>query len=220
MLLLLLLLLLLYICVTLTFTVHVTSSHVRGCHYEMCESMLELLVKFSIYFSVYRLLQVVDAVLNTVETTPEKPFEFAAPQLGVRVEDPPLLDEEEFFQPNFTGLLSKISTESSDSMQTDELPLVMVSLASAVLQQNDSSGNGTSTRVAIVIYRSDALFQQRVPLTSTDSLLVRQVGSIILDISLRRNDMVENVESDNNSNIVRPFFMKTTVSELMSWCMY
>ena len=161
-----------------------------------------------------------DAVLNAVETTPEKPFEFAAPQLNVRVEDPPLLDEEEFFQPNLTGLLSKISTESSDSMQTDELPLVMVSLASAVLQQNDSSGNGTSTRVATVIYRSDALFQQRVPLTSTDSSLVRQVDSIILDISLRRNDMMENVESDNNSNIVRPFFMKTTVSELMSWCMY
>ena len=161
-----------------------------------------------------------DTVLNFVKTNSEKPFEFVSPQLDVRVEDPPPPDEEEFFQPNLTGLLSKISNESSDSMQTDELPLVMVSLASAVLQQNDSSGNGTSTRVATVIYRSDALFQQRVPLTSTDSSLVRQVGSIILDISLRRNDMVENVESDNNSNIVRPFFMKTTVSELMSWCMY
>ena len=159
-----------------------------------------------------------DTVLNTVETTPDEPFEFVSPQLGVRVEDPPPLDEEEFFQPNLTGLLSKISTESSDSMQTDELPLVMVSLASAVLQHNDSSGN--RTRIASVIYRSDALFQQRVPLTSTDSSLVRQVGSIILDISLRRNDMVENIESDNNSNIARPFFMKKTVSELMSWCMY
>ena len=31
------------VCVTLTLTVHVTSPHVCGCHYEMCENMLELL---------------------------------------------------------------------------------------------------------------------------------------------------------------------------------
>ena len=157
-----------------------------------------------------------DSVLNTVETTADMPYEFAAPQLGVRVEDAPVLGEAEFFQPSLTGLLNKIRAEAAASMQMNELPPAMVSLLSTILRQSDNSGD--RTRISTVIYGNDALFQQRAPLTSDSGSLQRQVGSIILDITFRRNEMVENIQSDTNSSVVRPFFTKTMVSELVLLC--
>lgn len=160
----------------------------------------------------HRLLHVVDVVLNAVDVTPDNPFEFAAPQFGVRVEELPALNLEDFFQPNVTAIINQIRAESANSMTMVELPLAMVVLSSNVLRQLQSASNsiGNQTRIATVVYATDALFQQRTSPTGRDSL--QQVGSIIVDISLRRNGEVKNVEGPANGNIVRSLFMKTEVS--------
>ena len=60
-------------------------------------------------------------VLNVVKVAPEKPFEFAAPYFGVRVEDPPEdLDDEELFAPNLGTLLSQVMNRTAARMQMEE----------------------------------------------------------------------------------------------------
>ena len=59
------------------------------------------------FWCAYRILRIVDDVLNVVEEVPEKPFEFAAPYFGVQVEEPPEdLDDEKLFAPDLGALLS------------------------------------------------------------------------------------------------------------------
>ena len=160
-----------------------------------------------------RLLELVEEVLNFVEVTPKHPFEFAAPDFGVRVEDPPAeLQEEESFTPNITDLFSLIWNSTAASIQTEEipeLPSAMVSLASSVLHTNDSESR---PQIVVSIYGRDALFQQRQNFTRRIDRESERVGSIVCEISLRQNGKLKTVSSSPNSNVVRPSFMKSRVS--------
>ena len=158
---------------------------------------------------MHRLLTSVDQVLNVVEVTPEQPFEFAAPEFGVRVEDPPdNVEEEGSFTPNIAPLLRDImnSTEGS-TMEMPELPPAMVTLASTLLTVN----NGARPRISTSIFGRDSLFQQRRSFVVRTNRAQEQVGGIILDISLRLNGLVMNVIRPPNSNVVRPSFTKSMV---------
>ena len=77
-------------------------------------------------------------VLDVVEVAPDDPFEFAAPEFGVRVEEPPEdLGEEESFTPNITALLSEIMSSNTGNMRMDtmpEVPPAQVALSSTVLR--------------------------------------------------------------------------------------
>ena len=155
----------------------------------------------------YRLLNFVEDVLNAVEVAPNSPFEFAAPQLSVRVEDPPEdLGEEETFAPNITALLSQIKSSTAGNMQQEEipeLPPAMVTLDSTLLSPDDT---GSKPRVSTSIFASGALFQQR---TNRERV---KVGSIVVDLSLRLGGRVKSVVHPPNSNVVKPTFTKSTVS--------
>ena len=153
-----------------------------------------------------RLLDFVEDVLNVVEVIPDNPFEFAAPQFGVRVEDPPeYLGEEETFAPNITALLSQIKSSTAKNMQQEEipeLPPAMVTLNSTLLSPDDT---GSKPRVSTSVFASGALFQQR------SNREREKVGSIVVDLSLRLGGKVKNVNHPN-SNVVKPTFTKSTVS--------
>ena len=78
-----------------------------------------------------------------MEVTSEDPFEFAAPDFGVRVEDPPEeLREEDYFTPNIAGLLSRIMNITAAKLPMEEmpeLPPAMVNLSSTLLSR-DTTG--------------------------------------------------------------------------------
>ena len=174
-----------------------------------------------------RILEIVEVVLDVVEVAPDKPFEFADTQFGVRVEDPPEdLGEEESFMPNITALLSEIRSNSNGSMKMEqmlpEVPPAQVALSSTLLRPK---GNSSQLRVSTTVFVTDRLFQQRDAFTEKSNLTNQFVGSIILDISVRLDGKVLNVEQSFNSNIVQPEFTKTSVSVLIhcsrisEWCM-
>ena len=147
-----------------------------------------------------------------MEVTPEEPFQFAAPDFGVRVEDPPEdLGEEETFSPNLAVLLSQVMNSTAASMPLEEmpeLPPAMVTLASTLLSRD---ANESRPRLSLAVYGNDALFQQRPSFTSSTNRLRERVGSVIVDLTLRLNNRVLNVEHPPDSNVVRQQFTKSTV---------
>ena len=161
-------------------------------------------------------MEIVEDVLNVVEVMPDKPFEFAAPQFGVRVEDPPQdLGEKESFALNITALLSEIMSSTAGNMRIEQMPEVppaQVTLSSTLLRPKE---NESQLQVSTSMFVTDNLFQQRDVFIRSGNLMGRGVGSIILDISLRLDGKVQNVERSFNSNVVQPQFTKTLVSALV-----
>ena len=163
------------------------------------------------FWCTYRILRIVDDVLNVVKVAPEKPFEFAAPYFGVRVEEPPEdLDDEKLFAPNLGVLLNQVMTSTAASMQMEEIPEVpsaAISLLSTLLRGN----NGTRRLISILVFIRDSLFQERASMTM-DSRTREIVGSIVVDLSLQSGGNVIPIAAPPNSNAVRPRFTKTMVS--------
>ena len=164
------------------------------------------------FWSTYRILRIVDDVLNVVEVAPEKPFEFAAPDFGVRVEEPPEdLDDERLFAPDLGALLSQVMTSTVASMQMEEMPEVpsaAISLSPTLLRRGD---NGMRPRISTSVFVHDSLFQERTSMT-TDNRTREIVGSIVVDLSLRSGGNIIPIAAPSNSNVVRPRFTKTMVS--------
>lgn len=160
-------------------------------------------------------MEIVEEVLNVVKVAPKVPFEFASTQFGVRVEDLPQdMDVGESFSPNITTLLSEIMSSTARSMITEqmpEVPPVQVALSSTVLIPKK---NESQIQVSTSVFVTDSLFQQRDTFVRNNNLMSQGVGSLILDISLRLDGKVQNVEHYFNSNIVQPQFTKTLVSAL------
>ena len=160
-------------------------------------------------------MEIVEDVLDVVEVAPDDPFEFAAPEFGVRVEEPPEdLGEKESFAPNITALLSEIMSSNTGNMRMDtmpEVPPAQVALSSTVLR---AKKNESQPRISTSVYVTDNLFQQRETFIRRSNLTNRFVGSIILDISVRLDGQVQNVEGSFNSNVVKPQFTKSLVSDL------
>lgn len=151
-------------------------------------------------------------VLNVVKVAPDNPFEFASPQFGVRVEDPPAdLGEKESFSPNLTALLNQIMSNNAGKMEMEvpEVPSAEVALSSTLLKPKEG---GSQPRVSTTVYVTDKLFQQRDAYTKKSNLKDRDVGGIILDISVRADGKIQDVNYPKNSNIVKPQFTKSSVS--------
>ena len=165
-----------------------------------------------------RIFDIVEDVLNVVEVTPEEPFQFAAPEFGVRVEDPPEdLGEEETFSPNLAALLSQVMNSTAASVPLEEipeLPSAMVTLASTLLSRD---ANESRPRLSLAVYGNDALFQQRPSFTSSTNRMRERVGSVIVDVSLRLNETVKNIFGPPNSNVVMQRFTKSTVCPHSLW---
>ena len=163
------------------------------------------------FWCTYRILRIVDDVLNVVEVAPEKPFEFAAPYFGVRVEEPPEhLNDEKLFAPDLGALLSQVMNRTTASMQMEEMPEVpsaAISLSSTLLRGD----NGTRRLISISLFVRDSLFQERASMTTNNCTRVI-VGSIIVDLSLRSSGKIIPIAAPPNSNVVRPRFTKTMVS--------
>ena len=159
---------------------------------------------------IYRLLETVDQVLNFVDVNPDEPFEFAAPEFGVRVEDPPedLEDGGSFF-PSIAPLLNDIMSSAAGNTEMPELPPAMVTLASTLLRPVKNGGR--RPRISTSIFGRDSLFQQRRSFIMRTNRAQEGVGSIVLDIALRLDGAVLNVFRPPNSNVVRPGFTKSTV---------
>ena len=153
-----------------------------------------------------------DDVLNVVEVAPEKPFEFAAPDFGVRVEEPPEdLDDEKLFAPDLGALLSQVMNRTAESMRMEEMPEVpsaAISLSPTILRIGD---NGMRPRISTSVFVRDSLFQERANMT-LDNRTREIVGSIIVNLSLRSDGKVIPIAAPPNSNVVRPRFTKTMVS--------
>ena len=163
----------------------------------------------SILFYICRILEIVEDVLDVVEVTPEEPFEFAAPDFGVRVEDPPEdLGEEETYTPNLGALLTQVMSSTMTSVEMPEVPSAAVTLSSTLLQRDDS---GSRPRISTSVFARDSLFQQRDSFTRRNNLANEIVGGIVLDLTLRSNGVVKNVLGRPNSNVVRPRFTKSVV---------
>ena len=164
------------------------------------------------FWCTYRILRIVDDILNVVEVAPEKPFEFAAPDFGVRVEEPPEdLDDEKLFAPDLGALLSQVMTNTAASMQIEEVPEVpsaAISFSPTLLRRGS---NGMRPRISTSIFIRDSLFQERDNM-SMEYLTREIVGSIVVDLSLRSGGKVIPIAAHPNSNIVRPHFTKTMVS--------
>lgn len=160
-------------------------------------------------------MEIVDDVLNVVKVAPDAPFEFASTQFGVRVEDlPQEMDGDESFSPNISTLLSEIMSSTARSMITEqmpEVPPVQVALSSTVLRPKE---NESQIQVSTSVFVTDSLFQQRDTFVRNNNLMSQGIGSLILDISLRVDGKVQNVQQSFNSNIVQPQFTKTVVSAL------
>ena len=154
-----------------------------------------------------------DSVLNVVVVTPEDPFQFAASEFGVRVEDPPEdLGEEDTFTPNIAALLSQVMNITAANMLMEEmleLPPAMANLSSTLLSRNTA---GSRPRISAAVYGRDALFQERPSFIARNNRETERVGSIVIDISLRLNRSMINISAPPNSNIVRPSFTKSMVS--------
>ena len=164
-----------------------------------------------ILFYTHRILGIVEDVLNVVEVTPEKPFEFTAPDFGVRVEDPPEdLEEEESYAPDLGALLSQVMGSTTASMDTPEVPPAAVTLSSALLER-DSKGN--RPRISTSVFARDSLFRQRDSFRTNRPREI--VGGIVVDLSLRSNGQVKTVLRPPNSNVVRPSFTKSMVRTIM-----
>ena len=153
-----------------------------------------------------------DDVLNVVEVAPEKPFEFAAPDFGVRVEEPPEdLDDEKLFAPDLGALLSQVMTSTAASMQMEEMPEVpsaAISLSPTLLRRGS---NGMRPRISTSVFIRDSLFLERDNM-SKDNCTRQIVGSIVVDLSLRSGGKVIPIAEPPNSNVVRPRFTITMVS--------
>ena len=164
------------------------------------------------FWCTYRILGIVDDVLNVVEVAPEKPFEFAAPYFGVRVEElPEDLDDEEHFAPDLGALLSQVMNRTTASMQMEEMPEVpsaAISLSPTLLRRGD---NGMRPRISTSVFARDSLFQERANMTM-DNRTREIVGSIVIDLSLRSGGKVLSIAAPPNSNVVQPRFTKTMVS--------
>ena len=164
-----------------------------------------------ILFYTHRILGIVEDVLNVVEVTPEKPFEFAAPDFGVRVEDPPEdLDLKESYAPDLGALLSQVMGSTTASMETPEVPPAAVTLSSALLER-DSKGN--RPRISTSVFARDSLFRQRDSFRTNRPREI--VGGIVVDLSLRSDGQVKTVLRPPNSNVVRPSFTKSMVRTIM-----
>ena len=163
------------------------------------------------FWCAYRILRIVDDVLNVVEVVPEKPFEFAAPYFGVQVEEPPEdLDDEKLFAPNLGALLSQVMTSTATSMQMEEMPEVpsaAMSLSSTLLRGD----NATTLLILTSVFVRNSLFQERTSMTM-DNRTREIVGSIVVDLSLRSGGKVIPIAEPPNSNVVQPRFTKTMVS--------
>ena len=159
---------------------------------------------------IYRLLEIVDQVLNFVDVNPDEPFQFSAPEFGVRVEDPPEdLEEGGVFSPSIAPLLNDIMSSAAGNMEIPELPPAMVTLASTLLRPVKNGGR--RPRISTSIFGRDSLFQQRRSFIMRTNRTQEGVGSIVLDITLRLDGTVKNVFRPPNSNVVRPGFTKSTV---------
>ena len=151
----------------------------------------------------------VEDVLNVVEVTPEAPFEFAAPDFGVRVEDPPEdLGEAETFSPDLGSLLSQVISSTTTGTEMLEVPSAAVTLSSTLLQRDDT---GNRPRISISVYARTSLFQQRDIFNRRNNLANQIVGGIVLDLTLRSKGKVKTVLGTPNSNVVRPHFTKSVV---------
>ena len=158
---------------------------------------------------MHRILKIVDDVLNVVEVTPERPFEFAATDFGVRVEDPPKdLDEEDTYSLDLGALLSQVMSNTTTSMEMPEVPSAAVTLSSTLLQRDDK---GNRPRVSTAVFARDSLFRQRDSFSRRNNRTTEILGSIVVDLTLRTNRGVQNVFKPTNSNVVRPQFTKSLV---------
>ena len=151
-----------------------------------------------------------DDVLNVVEVAPEKPFEFSAPDFGVRVEEPPEdLDDEKLFASELGDLLSQVMTSTAASMQM-EMPSATIALSSTLLSQDS---NGSRPRISTSVFVRDSLFQQQAS-TAMDNSTREIVGGIVVDVSLQSDGKVKEVVQSPNSNVVQLHFTKSMVR----WC--
>ena len=162
-----------------------------------------------VLFYNYRILEIVEDVLNVVMVTPDDPFEFAAPDFGVRVEDPPEdLGEEESYSPNLEALLSQVMHSTTTSMEMPELPSAAVTLSSTLLLPDDM---GNRPQISTSLFARDSLFQQRESFSRMNNRAREIVGGIVLDLTLRSNRVVKTVLGPPNSNVVQPRFNKSVV---------
>ena len=167
------------------------------------------------FYSNCRILEIVKDVLDVVEVAPDKPFEFSSPQFGVRVENPPAdLGEKESFVPNLTTLLNQIMSSRAEEMDKEdmpEIPSAEVALSSDLIKPKEG---GSQPTVSTSVFVTDKLFQQRNAYIKKGNVTDRDVGGIILDISVRAEGRVQEVNYPRNSNIVKPKFTKSLVSAL------
>ena len=149
-----------------------------------------------------------------MEVTPGDPFQFAAPEFGVHVEEPPsVLGADNTFTPNISGLFSQIMNISLANLpmgERPELPPVMVNLSSNLLSRN---ATGSRPSISVAIYGRDALFQERPSINqANDRRAPEIVGSIIIDVSLRMNGTVVSISHPPNTNVVMPTFTTSMVN--------
>ena len=158
-----------------------------------------------------RIFDVVELVLNVVDVAPGDPFQFAAPEFGVHVEEPPsVLGADDTFTPNISGLFGQIMNISLANLpmgERPELPPAMVNLSSSLLSRN---ATGSRPSISVAIYGRDALFQERPSIPASRATEI--VGSIIIDVSLRMNGTVVSISRPPNTNVVRPTFTKSMVN--------
>ena len=154
---------------------------------------------------MYRILVIVEKILSVIsmKVTPGDPFQFAAPDFGIRVEDPSKdLRGGDTFTPSLVDLLSKVTNSTATN-----LPPAMVNISSTLL--NDTTGS--IPRISAAIYGHDALFQARPRFAARVN---HEVRSSIIDISLWVNGSMKPILCPRNSNVVRISFTKTMVKLL------
>lgn len=152
---------------------------------------------------MYRILAIVEKILSVIamKVTPGDPFQFAAPDFGIRVEDPSKdLSEGDTFTPSLVDLLSKVMNGTATN-----LPPAMVNISSNLL--NDATGS--IPRISATIYGHDALFQGRPRFAARVN---HEVRSSIIDISLWLNGSMKPILCPRNSNVVKITFTKTMVN--------
>ena len=153
-------------------------------------------------------MRIVEDVLDVVEVAPDDPFEFAAPDFGVRVEKPPEdLGIDEPYVPDLGALMSQVMTSPAASMQM-EMPSVTIALSSTLLSQDN---NGSRPCISTSVFARDSLFQQRASM-AMDNRTREIVGGIVVDVSLRSGGKLKEVVQTPNSNVVQLRFTKSMVS--------
>ena len=157
-----------------------------------------------------RILRIVEDVLDVVEVAPDDPFEYAAPDFGVRVEKlPDDLGIDEPYVPDLGALMSQVMTSPAASMQM-EMPSATIALSSTLLSQDN---NGSRLCISISVFAHDSLFQQRASM-AMDNRTREIVGGIVVDVSLRSGRKVKEVVQPPNSNVAQLRFTKSMVR----WC--